>query len=211
MISSDSSRATTSCSVASTAVASSGASYHDVTNRAEINRPARSSIAKKGTARRPRPSEGQPVPWGGRSFGRLRETCHSVCPEGARAGPQARGSPQGQGRGIIVLDKDAIEGGKTKPCNRTRQARASNALASTALRGCQLQHGGAQDPRTSTLSRPGNQRLRHPAASYAGADQGRSGSAGGTVQMSTSGSAPLRRESSLRYSEKATLASDAAR
>ena len=40
---------------------------------------------------------------------------------------------------------------------------------------------------------PGHQRLRHPAARQAGADQGRGRCAGGALQMSTQRSAPLRR------------------
>ena len=89
--------------------------------------------------------------------------------------------------GIIVVDKASVTDGKTKAlAAQLREARPDQCADHRRRRGrCGLPPGRAQHPEHRRAAGAGHQRLRHPAARQAGADQGRGRSAGGAVQMST--------------------------
>ena len=112
--------------------------------------------------------------------------------------------------GIVVLDKAAVNEGKTKALKGVfgKLGLANALIIDGAEVDANFRHRRAQHPEHRRAAGPGHQRLRHHAAAHAGADQGRRRRAGGTVQMSTNDPRHYDVILSPIITEKATIASE---
>ena len=150
---------------------------HDVKNRAEINRTGKKMYRQKGTgSARHGPAKVNLFRGGGRSFGPTPRSHAIDLPKKVRALALKHAlSAKAKDGGIIVLDKASVKDGKTKALQAAfRQARAQQRAHHRRRRGRrEFRHGRPQHSEHRRAAGAGHQRLRHPAAADAGADQGR--------------------------------------
>ena len=188
------------------------AGTHKVKNRAEIWRTGKKMYRQKGTgSARHGSARVNLFRGGGRSFGPVVRSHEIGLPKKVRALALKHAlSAKAKDGGIIVVDKATIEGGKTKALIANFEKLGLKQRADHRRRRgrCGLRPGRPQHPERGCAAGAGHQRLRHPAAASAGADQGSGGSAGGAVQMSTTDPRHYDVILSPVITEKATLASD---
>ena len=112
--------------------------------------------------------------------------------------------------GIIVLDKASVKDAKTGALqkNLVKLGLESALIIDGAEVDANFALRGAQHPEHRRAAGAGHQRLRHPAAAEAGADQGGRRSAGGALQMSTTDPRHYDVILSPVITEKATTASE---
>ena len=187
---------------------SASAGTHKVKNRAEIWRTGKKMYKQKGTGGARHGSARVPTcsAAAAASFGPVvRSHAHRPAEEGARARAAAmRCRPRPRTAASSCSTRRTLKDAKTKALREQfRQARLRQRADHRRRRDRRRTSGWPRaTSRTSTCCRSGHQRLRHPAARQAGADQGRGRCAGGALQMSTHRSAPLRRHPRRRSSPR---------
>ena len=148
---------------------------------------------------------------GGRSFGPTPRSHAIDLPKKVRALALKHAlSAKAKDGGIIVLDKATVKDGKTKALQTSfdKLGLANALIIDGAEVEANFRARRAQHPEHRRAAGAGHQRLRHPAAADAGADQGRARGVGGAVQMSTTDPRHYDVIISPVITEKATLASE---
>jgi large subunit ribosomal protein L3 len=185
-----SSRAPTCCSACVRwQLAKRQAGTHKTKDRREIAAPARRCTSRRAPAARATAPRAPQFRGGGKAFGPVVRSHAIDLPKKVRALAlkHALSAKAKDGKHLIVLDKAAARRAKTKALRaQLRQARLTNALIIDGASSTQFPLAARNIPKHRRAAGAGHQRLRHPAARQAGADQGGRRSAGGALQMSTS-------------------------
>ena len=166
------------------------AGTHAVKNRADIWRTGKKMYKQKGTGGARHGSQRANLfRGGGRSFGPVVRSHEIGLPKKVRvlALKHALSAKAKDGGIIVIEDADARPTAKTKALkSRFAKLGLANALI---IDGAEIDNGfrlrRPQHPQYRRAADPGHQRLRHPAAQHAGADQGRARCAGGATEMTT--------------------------
>ena len=167
------------------------AGTHAVKNRAEINRTGKKMYKQKGTggarhgsaARQPVPRRRPLVRSDARAA--TRSTCRRRCAR-SRCGTRCRPRPRTAASSCsTTLNADGRQDQGAARRTSTKLGLANALIIDGAEIDANFRPAARNIPNIDVLPVAGHQRLRHPAAAHARADQGRGRCAGGALQMST--------------------------